>query len=456
MRARRQASASFMPLVRQFAFMICVVGTSGVIAPAQSTAVIDDFESTDDFAAWRQKEAVIDRVERRDAASSGHALRMTRKPDTKKRSWIYRRIVTNDWRWFESLTFRVAVESKEKIEIRFRALRGNGPAAMVHRLDLEPGGWRPVTIPLRDFRFDVQASFGDFARIDMLAIQWRDGAGSVTIDDIALRYGNRGIASAFPTARQRLDVLLPRGRSFEREGFQLLTDVASARDDTVAPTFEDLAKVRRILANVFGIDHPVAEAVPVCVTSSRTVQRAIFERYERRYRVSITPPKSTGYTAMGVATALWDRKTKWRRPVIVHEAAHAYLERALRLPPTAQWIHEGLASAVQVRVHPGAFSRRKMVDDFKKRKVRGKGRFVSWSELVTKRIGSRDYPQAMSIMDFFADRYRGSLVKFWGVVRAAERTDGRRLLDGLVECVGQGADELEKEWLDWGPTYYSD
>jgi hypothetical protein len=80
--------------------------------------------------------------------------------------------------------------------------------------------------------------------------------------------------------------------------------------------------------------------------------RQFIPRMARRFNLRIDPPDSDGYTLEGISVSSWSEKFGSLRPVFVHEFLHGYLSRTARLPLRGDWLHEGLATHFQLRLHP--------------------------------------------------------------------------------------------------------
>ena len=91
--------------------------------------------------------------------------------------------------------------------------------------------------------------------------------------------------------------------------------------------------------------------VPLVIFSDEAGYRAFWDDLATRTGSHARPlSEDEGYTWLGVATAWYSDAYGPVRPVYVHEASHALLERSLGLNAQRSWLFEGLGNVSQLAV----------------------------------------------------------------------------------------------------------
>jgi len=278
----------------------------------------------------------------------------------------------------------------------------------------------------------------------------------VTIDDIALVPGKRAEASAEPTVADRMQIAFPDGdgRTHKNERFLLLTNAkgfdAAAAGELLARCDEGLS----VLRDVYGVDGTLGSRAPLIVFETREQFSAYIKRLGTHFGIGITPPRAAGLAALDVAASSWSAEHGWDRPTFVHEATHAAIRQLLGVTSSGNWLQEGLANAVQLRLYPGSAATVDFVGLFEAR-AEGKGLFVPFAELFAKSgAPSKRYTQYISIMDFLADQHTTSLPAIWKAVRGLRGRVHKVAADAIAVAVGTDLATLEADWAAWGAEYY--
>ena len=427
---------------------------------AQQPTVILDFETGEPADGWSIRNLALAEitVPAGKTASGGRALKLISKGERKGsyRGLIQRDISVNDWRAASALSFHARVEANGPIAMRIIGIRKPGPAGLLRRFTLEPGEWREVILPLKDFRENIFDQVCGFDRIDRLLIRWDRGAGAVSIDDIRLVPGHRGDLSCTPTTADRIAVGFgpdaAKAKTFESKHFVVLTDVGSASKRTVKPLLDRLEQGLEVLRQRYRLDGSFGDKVPLYLFASDAGYRAAVTRIGKHYGAGITPPKAVGYSFFGVGLSVFAPASGWKRPVFLHEAMHGAIHRLLGVASNGNWIQEGLASAVQVTVFPEALNRRKFAAAFHTRKG---GWLIPWETMLAKRsVATRNYPQALSFMEFLRDKHGDSLPAVWTALRAVRGPMHKHAMPAIATALGTDPAALEAEWLGWGRKYF--
>jgi hypothetical protein len=370
---------------------------------------------------------------------------------------IEKPIAVRDWRAFDALSMHVAVEADREQPLRVVLLGGTPARVFVRRFAVAPGRWRAVVLPLRDFREDGGDLLGSFASIERVRLQWDDGGGTVRVDDLRLLPGSRGTASCRKTNEDRLRLAFPKGdgRVVEGEKFSLFTNVAGLEGENAKALLARLEEGTRVAVERFGLPGEVEERVPLHVFATRPEYVAFVARLADHFGASVGEPKSDGFTVFSTPASSWDAKQGVERPVFVHEAVHGLVCRAAAIGCNGNWVQEGIATAVQGRVHP------KSVDvDFARAFARldagEKGPFRPWKEaLAERRPPMRSYPQLATVFEFLADEHAARLPAVWSALGRAKRPFHEDGVAVVAEALGTTPDALEASWRAWGAKRYA-
>jgi hypothetical protein len=333
-----------------------------------------------------------------------------------------------DWSVFRAVSIFAKVEANEPIEMRFLAFSGR--AALVRRFTLQPGDWKEIVLPVKDFRDDTVERVCGLSRIEAFAIQWDKGAGAVTIDDPKLLPGK-----GRPTVEDRLALGFPKGgKSHESEHFVVMSDVKGLDLKKIAARLEAGFTV---LGERYGLKGALEDKAPFCVFRDRKARDEFLARLGEHFAVNIGPTKADGFTVLGIATGLHDPKQGPDRPVFVHEATHAAIHRLLGVASNGNWVQEGLASAVQMQVFP------KSRDGAETKKP-------PWAKLLAEeRVPMSTYVDVASIFDFLAERHAEKLPAVWDALRGGREPLHKEGIALIAGALGTDPQALEAEWRAW-------
>lgn len=426
---------------------------AAVPAHAEDAApvVLCDFDKGDASDGWQIRSLDVAEVE----TPQGRGLKLS--GNSAERSnpvgWMVRPCDVRDWRTFRAFAIRVRVDAKAPVAMRVQAVRTGSGGRLLRRFTVEPGDWRDVVLELKDFRDDTFDQAGSFAQVGSVLLRWDEGAGDVTIDDLRLLPGDRGPLSCRMTPEDVQRLAFPQGKSrrLESEHFLLVDNVPAIGDPDAHRLLARLEEGLTVLGDRYGLTGDLGEKVPLVLFATRPEYEAFATRLGEHFGATVSPPKSDGFSVFGMGLGWFDEKQGWDRPVFVHEALHGAIHRLLGVVSNGNWIQEGLASAVQTRLHPDSLDRRKLADSFAKRG----GWLVPWSEcLAEQRPGIPRYPQLLSMMDFLAETHRAALPKVWDAVRALREPLHKSAPAAIAKALGTDAAKLEEEWFAWGAEHY--
>lgn len=342
------------------------------------------------------------------------------------------------------------------LELQFVEVPG---VRLWRKLVVDHSGWRRFDLPLRHFGWDA-TRVPHLGRIANLVIVLRDG-GELAIDEIRLHDVDAGPGAFLTTAevrelafgpppqqRDEATALPDDGvRVLARGGFELLTDVAALDADALFARLESAAAA---LAPLVPPDEETRRVPRLVVFARDGAYREFAPRLGDCYARVASPPRSDGYTLLGIAHAAWSEEFATARPVFVHEFVHALLECRALLPNQSEWLQEGLANHVQVLLHPqadlAAIVTRALTDPAAQ---------LGLPELTSGRpIEVRHYWQALTLVQTLAlsERYRAHFPELVAALRAAGSTELAPHLDAVL---GTTFEELEREWRAYCAAHWA-
>lgn len=149
----------------------------------------------------------------------------------------------------------------------------------------------------------------------------------------------------------RLRAAFPDGgavRQKHRGSFVVITDHEALDLDAV---LEALVQMQRHTRQLFPNLPAPSRPVPLLVFSSESDYREFWDTYGSSVGSPARPlAEDHGYTWQGIATAWYSDAYGPVRPLYVHEASHALLERSLNVDAQRSWLFEGLGNLEQLDV----------------------------------------------------------------------------------------------------------
>jgi hypothetical protein len=412
-------AAAFLAIA--IAFALRPERTGELADDAGEPVPLVDFDNTEPGDGWAMSSVGLE-----EGTDPARGRVLTIKANGKGR--IRRASPVADWGSFRAVSIFARVEAKDPIEMRLLAFSGR--AALVRRFTLQPGDWKEIVLPIKDFRDDTGERVCGLSRIEAFAIQWDKGAGAVTIDDPRLLPGK-----GRPTVEDRLALAFRKGgKSHESEHFVVMSDVKGLDLGKVAARLE---AGFAILGERYGLKGALEDKAPLYVFRDRNARDKFLALLGDHFAVTIGPTKADGFTVLGIATGLHDPKQGPDRPVFVHEAMHAALHRLLGIASNGNWVQEGLASAVQMQVFP------KSRDGAETKKP-------PWEKLLAEeRVPMSAYVDVASIFDFLAERHAPTLPAVWDALRGGKEPLHKEGVALIAGTLGSDAQALEAEWRAW-------
>jgi len=363
-----------------------------------------------------------------------------------------------DWRTYRALSLYAAVESPEKVEMRVLALSGRGSGAMLKRFALAPGPWREVVLPLSEWREDLQDQIGDFAHVESIVVQWDKGEGSVSIDDLRLLPGRHGRESSRMARPDFLKLAFPAGdgRAYQNDAFFVATNAPEMDEEKSKLLLARCDEVRTLLAERYRLEGEIDERIPLVIFETKGEYGRYFDRLGEHYGLNVKPGENSTFV-LGICASYYHPEYGWDRPTYSYLAASGVIRQRLGLGGSSSWILVGLASAVQVRLHPSA-----MPDDFVQKQIRGyvdgpKTWFKPLNELLDPETSPGAHrSQLVSLMEFLAEERPQALGRFWERVRAFREPVASLARPALLDAVDTDIDSLEGAYLDWGYDWMPD
>lgn len=364
-------------------------------------------------------------------------------------------------------TTSVVSADAEPVRLRWLFLDDAGRPVRQHGWSRPPGGPSTSTLPLSRFRW-ANDRVGRFDEARTLALHIESPAvRRLAIDTLRLLPVGAGGSGPYLSAAEltRLAFTEPPVTA-EAPGVLVALEVApNVSPDAARQVLDDTLRVRSVLRRLLGpalrpLDDDELTAVLLFRTDAS--RAAFFERLGVHFGVSVVPPRTAGYTVQTFATAIWDPRQGPRRPVILHEAVHAALAHETRLLPglpAHAYLHEGIASYLQLCVYPHAIDPRFYPAEFRIALERGlgTGRFLPLRQLIGQPADAPRYPQLAALIAALLDRRPDAL---HALIRLA--ADGVNALDpppypdplARPDPALPPLDALEADFLDWGRTHF--
>lgn len=382
---------------------------------------------------------------------------------------------------FGALEATLTVESTdaEAVRLRWLFLDDAGRPVRQHGLSRPPGGPSAVpggpsavTLPLSRFRW-ANDRVGRFDEARTLALRIESPAvRRLAIDTLRLLPTDGPDTALYLRAPELIRLAFTEPPvTAEAPGVLVALEVApNVSPDAAREVLDDTLRVRSVLRRLLGpalrpLDDDELTAVLLFRTDAS--RAAFFRRLGEHYGVSVVPPRTAGYTVQTFATAIWDPQQGPRRPVILHEAVHAVLAHEARLLPglpAHAYLHEGIASYLQLCVYPHAIDPRFYPAEFRIALERGlgAGRFLPLRELIGQPADTPRYPQLAALIAALLDRRPDALR---ALIRHA--ADGDDVLAAISphppsphpparpDPTLPPLDALEADFLDWGRTHFA-
>ncbi len=231
-------------------------------------------------------------------------------------------------------------------------------------------------------------------------------------------------------------------RTFRRGGAILWTDSPVDGSGLLKDTAEAEAFLTELLppAATTTATAPAARPVALAVYSAEADYRALWRRVGEHYGGAFGRIRTEGYSYRVFCATYYGDAAAFpaRRPVLCHEFAHVWLHQRHGLANDGNWLTEGLANAVQLRLFPDSGDR----GDFAR--WLAAGRMLPLKRLMDqKRIAPKDYWQAATLVELLAARHRRKLP---AVVRAFNR--GRSAYAIVSQVLETDFLTLEKHWAE--------
>ena len=180
--------------------------------------------------------------------------------------------------------------------------------------------------------------------------------------------------------------------------------------------------------------------VALAVYARRDDYLALWPRVGEHYGGKFAAITTEGFSYRVFCATSYDSAEAFaaRRGVLCHEMAHVWLYQQWGLPNDSGWLTEGLATAVQLRLHPRAGDRRQFAEWMEA------GHMLPLKRLMDQaRIAPKDYWQAATLAELLATRYRDKLPE---VVRAVR--EGRSAYRIVTDVLETDFLTLGRQWAE--------
>ena len=357
----------------------------------------------------------------------------------------------------ESAGFAVQLRAKgagAPAGIRWLALDESGRVILQRRYEVAPGDtFQEVSLRWTQWRWGDSAGGGP-GEIRRVGLRVEDPADELHLDDLRLiGAGGADLAAASPKEWLKRTAFGNRAsRVVEVDGLLVGTDAHDQLTNAdLGGILDRMRRSRTMVRRLFGpAVRPVEGTTPPSLLVFRQHNDFVrfFEAVGREWNVRVVPPLGSGMTLQNVAASVFDPKQGADRPVYLHESVHAVLANDVRLlsgNDQHSWLHEGLASYVQLCVYPKSIDRRELASNFSAPiEPDGSGFFKPLDGLLRKRVNARQYAQVATLVAYLVQEKPQ-----WLPIIAGELRDGRTTEEALRKC-GTTVADLEAAWLKWG------
>lgn len=314
------------------------------------------------------------------------------------------------------------------------------------RVEIVEPGWQMLSFPLSHFRYDRGNTprwedvtawglvFQTDGQLEIHSIElWQDGRNPspyIEVDDLRMFFDDDGAV-----------------REARRGPFVVLTDAPALRMGPVLDALEAMyQRTRERFPNLVAPPDPI----PLLIFADEAEYRRFWTSFSTQVGGHARPlTEDHGFTWMGIATTWYSGQYGPVRPVYVHEASHALLERALGLAAQRSWLFEGLGNLDQL-----AISNQDLRDVYREALARSDvkmtvGDLVSGDPIPTSR-----YWQATMFMEWIvSDPQRtAALASAMEAMRERGSTDLRPLLE---EHFGLDMARLSASFWSWAWRTYA-
>lgn len=403
-----------------------------------------DFDRSGVAGEWKRGEAAAElRWEQPPMAApaggpAGKALRI----DAEARAQVSAALPQLKLAELERVQFWAFAESGEQVVLRLA--EEDGRAAFWRRVDLKPGEWQRVDVPLRYMRRSDGRS-PQWEKVRSLALSFR-GKGVLWVDEVSAA-GGPGAQTEF-SDEELQSLALPAGGRKWGSAHALLLSNHEALDGEAL--HERLEQLRRRLEKDLPFAGPAGAGRPILIVFDTPEQYADFPlRLAKLLNATGAAPKSGGYTVHGIATASWLEEYGTMRPVFFHEFVHSWLDRVACMPSSSgDWLQEGLATHYQLEFQPQADLPRLI-----RAGLSDAARRLPLEELCSgKAVPLNRYWQAMTVAAMFLHEpaYRQRLPALWSAMLQRGSTD----LGPHLEQLGCSWKELTRDWMQFCRRHY--
>lgn len=352
--------------------------------------------------------------------------------------------VDADWRKHQTLSFWVyrsqaQARTREQAIFEVQLREADLNAGFWRRVSVNHRGWKEIRLPLTWFRWRP-GRIGRWDRIERLGFWFRDAA-ELTIDRIAVEESDES-RTAFVSGKELQAIAFPDSdpnevRRVESDEVEIVTNVPQLNTDQL---MEHFAKVKKAFdESLPALEESAAKPVLV-VFPTRKEYEEFAPKLAGRFAGGSPPPRSAGYTMLGVSMSYWDEQHGSLRPVYTHELTHGLISRRLRFQSGGGWIHEGIATLLQLRFHPQENFPQLVVEGLKSETLRS-----PLKELCNgQRVPSGRYWQAATIVECLLEspQYKDRFPKLLESMRSTGSTD----LGPHLEILDTDWDKLTGDW----------
>lgn len=348
----------------------------------------------------------------------------------------------------EALVVELRFEGDEKTQLEVILAETDGRASFRGRIEVMPGDWTTVEIPLRWMRWS-EGRVPRWPEIGSLELQTAGvgGGAGLSLRRIGVRNGTGALPDADEMTRLAFGTSQP--QRIERAGLRVWNDSDQINADQLA---RQLEHVRKLILEEWGLPDAAQDGrLPtLLVFRDRSSYRNFVPRYATAVGASALRPDSGGFHLQGWALSHHDARHGSLRPVFTHEFSHSVIaHHALIDGSRSDWFHEGIAVRMQARFHPQ--------DDLARIVRQGLRRAaLPLHELCDGRsLELHHYWQAMTVVDWMVESGKVDLETRRQLVTAMQQSGSTDLGPHLQPVLKTDWPRLEADWRTWTRRHWA-
>lgn len=341
--------------------------------------------------------------------------------------------------------------------LRWLALDGNDWAIFQRRCDFQgEANWVRMDWPLGKWRWGAQR-VGNWSEVRSLMLRVEKPLVELRLDGV--EFTREGPARENPGPGEWVRRIAFDNRPYRMaEADDLLIGTDAPERLSQAQLQSLLVQVGRVRAWVKRVCPPAVQPVrdggpgKFIVFASTAGRDQFLKRLGEQWNVGAPLPATDGYTIQDISACTLQEPNGVQEGEFLHEAVHLVVTRDLRLIsgyPAHAWLHEGLATYLQLAVCPQALERGEYVRRFAQ-PIGMRTFFRPLDQILGQSVAPKHYAQLASLVAFLMQEHADWLARI-----AADLAQNRTLAD-ILQSLGTDMDGLQRDWFAWGRKEFAE